>query len=709
MLHSVMQRASAGNLLPIPPIIGETMAKVPEPNYTMYVGPDETYKSLGAATDVIVAGNTIGIRPGSYVLRDSENALASMGGTQIRGVSGGSLPFLDGSQTVSGWTPYATTATDVELITFGDCEKGGVDSRNWKPDGFHTFSGGNSYSYQENTIVHGGNQSVRILISGGSMLLDTATTSNVPAGTPITWSFWMRSTDSTSSMVWRVSRSSSSWLQADGSWGSNQYDTVMTPGSSWQQYSVTFTSDIDCTPRFWISRDGTTSGTFYTDDWSVKPSSPTPSSPNTYRLPLAYKPGTLTRNGDYFLPADNSDPERLLDKEWASDGSFLYMRSDNGTNGNWIVSRTFNGTRFKNSPDVVVSNLNFSYVRGRPVFLDNCDRAVIEDIILDHTGSQNQYLTQNGSLYTFASDNIRISRIKMTNINTDAINHLGGVNPIIEDFSMTLAYGGAADALQFDEENNRANGNPIVRHFYSTQIGTPSPKGSVISFLDNGLYEYGEVSGGHFGINANASNSVTHFNVAHDIGGTAFGATSNGESRDNNTVSDCLAYDSRYGYGTRSGTETNMNIARFTAVNCDWGFYADVTDLTGSTVDDSIFWSPNRSGPVIEIIGNRTFSQLLFRRCIIGPEISGKPLVRWNGIAYNTLADFVAAGGKATNCSSADPQFETKNGIPFQLKAGSQALTMSPSGGRIGCDTAALRVGPRWAPGGAPLQPTWPA
>lgn len=640
--------------------------------------------------------NKVRFRNGQTI-KAADLTFPAIGFQSVTGYDGGDgstiLPIIDGSIAISNgaWTPYTTQPTTPNMCPNPNLTTFSSDARgNHGPVGWHFFSAGSSFFSQETVKVRSPLvNAIKMLVSGGSSEIDFTSTQSLPASDPTVLTFYIANDNGTDQVSLQIQElTSNKYLQSDGvTWAATVYSKTLSPTSSYTQYTQTFQVPAAAPVNILFNRLTTPATIYIEGPVTLTLATPLPTSPNTYTTTIGTStPGIICQGVDNWKSV-GTDQDRLSNNSFIMVGTTLYIRDDLGSPTGYSYANVDQVLVLPTGcDDVTISNLSFRMSKRQAIAL-NSNRIKISNIVLDVCGDDRQPTNGNGTIGLSINSDCVLDGITIKNCSTDGIYGFDSVRLVIKNFTITMTFGQASDGIQLDYSAFRTTAGCTIGPGTVDQRNSPSPKGCIINGGDISLITQIIGLAGQYCVNDNSSSSIV--NACIGIGNLVYSfGTSAGTTSTNNIITNSVSVNSAIGLHATSGGHTAMQWKNCTVVGSGVGADMGSSGING-TITDCIFWLPTRTGPVININNTAGFSSVPLSHCIIGPELSGIPLITWNGVNYYTLAAFVAAGGNANFCYNSDPVFVNYSAHDLH-PTGHNALVGSSIGGLIGASSAVL-------------------
>jgi nitrous oxidase accessory protein NosD len=369
----------------------------------------------------------------------------------------------------------------------------------------------------------------------------------------------------------------------------------------------------------------------------------------------AVAPRQVFVDGALLAPA--GAPDAMAPGTWYHDtaGLVLYVRTADGASpaGHQVeVGRQTQGFQVTGRSDVVIDGFAFDGQNGSAVDLRDGARLAVRGATIRNTGS-----------YGVSLANTTASSVTGTEV-LGAASH--GV--LVRGGSQATVAGNRTHDNRFhgialqglvgstiEANQSWANARPNVRSAAGISVDLDAATGQRSENLvlrgnvlhhnqDSGISTLGDTRGGRYENNLAYANGDHGFDTLKSPNNTFYANTSVGNHKDGFSVE-----------GGSTGTRILGNVA---------------VD-NGTTTHEYNLFVDASSGPSLESDSNLFFNT--------DPAV---PPVRWNGIAYPTVAAYAAASGQDTHSRSADPRFADRGAGDFHLRAGSPAIdagTSAPS------------------------------
>jgi parallel beta-helix repeat protein len=301
-------------------------------------------------------------------------------------------------------------------------------------------------------------------------------------------------------------------------------------------------------------------------------------------------------------------------------GLYVNLGGDNPGEHNLLVGRRMHGLLLSNRSWVTIRNLRVHGFNSRGIFVDGGGNQVIENNVIDRVGRYG----------------INLEGSTGTQVRNNRVSHGG-------DHGIALTSGTTGSTVEGNESHG--NARPAVRAANGIYLfGAPGNR------LRRNRLHHNQDSGMHIQSGSNLTVSVRNLAWANgDHGFDHLGVA-------NNTHAGDVAYGNHTdGFSFEGNTQNQQMFNCISAFNGlatgRYQMYADSSSVAGFSSNDNLFWDPTDHEPV-----------------------------KFNKIAYPTVAAYSAATGLDTRTLEADPRFVDGEGGDLRLLAGSPAIDRANSG-----------------------------
>lgn len=322
----------------------------------------------------------------------------------------------------------------------------------------------------------------------------------------------------------------------------------------------------------------------------------------------------LSNLGSTTTPATN---------QYGYSANTLYINLGGANPSTGIVEAAQRGCFASNSSDgIVLRNLDFRFGRDKTVDFAGVSNAGSTPFVVDSCEIRyGGYVANSGCLaVSGATLGGRITRCRMDWLSNDGV-WVHDSPKIQIDYNVITNVGSLggdvqSDGIQFENTYGTSNNSDgLWVHHNTIGVGATTPKGCIIINTDQtisgassgGVVEYNSCTGGNFGVNAASSNLTVRYNrmlnQVSTYGGGIHVANNFNCPFDNVKIyRNLIAGSSRAGIIVQAGTfpRTNWIIANNTIVDCAWAGMAIQSPISGSVVNNILWWTS--TGPTFAVV-----------------------------------------------------------------------------------------------------------
>lgn len=633
--------------------------------------PWQTLAKVNAAA--LVPGQRVGLKRGG---RWTQTLIPANGGIDgspvVFGAYGiGPRPLIDGSTTVDGWVPYVSDAPQEMLVNPGfDIWSNAANP----PENWARFDPAGSSTERVPSITGNGVYALRLNGDASNSNISISQNITLTADTAYTLSFAGRVSIAGRSAGVVISIPSGTYagyqLQPDGTWSTVTSTSIAVTSTSLTEVELPFTMLPETAlVNFSIKRTNLTSAYAEFDAVSlvVTPAAPPP---NTYEVPLATRPWTVSRDDQPL--AEGNSPVTLLDGEWFWQDATLYVRDDTQNPGaaTWQVSGGMErAVSVVGKPHVRVRDIEARHTTGRAFRADDgADATVFQRVRVSHAGRSDQTGSYGGTISVRHSDDCRVLDSEVWGANNDGIHAWDPRRVKILRNRVYRCNGPQSDGIDvqapyYYDASAGYDVDSEVAHNWVDQRGTNSPKGTIILIHDGARAHHNVCYGGNFQVAMYGSRARVDHNVLIDNAlGEAWGGavqmvdhtTTTDVEIDHNLIINpkvgIRTGDSGDSGQTKTGVNEHHNTIVLTTDSLGGIWHESGSD--GETVDN-IVYGPS-SGAVIH--SSDVIGAWVSDRNVLGPERVG--VLRSGASLYDTLAAWRTATSQDAASVAIDPTLD---------------------------------------------------